>query len=89
MGNFDRNNRSKNDEERLGDLPSLISSLHEVFEKDRSVASQLNSARCGICYLYYPQSDLKYREEEGFYICPSCQQSLGQSRINMVRIQQR
>lgn len=71
------------------DLSHLIESLRQQFEQDRALASQPGTARCGICYLYYRQSDLLYREEEGFYLCKSCQRSLGTGHIKMVRRQQR
>lgn len=71
------------------DLAHLIESLRQQFEQDRTLASQTGTARCGICYFYYRQSDLLYREEEGFYICQRCQRALGSGRIKMVRRQQR
>jgi hypothetical protein len=71
------------------DLPHLIESLRQQFEQDRTLASQAGTARCGICYFYYRQADLLYREEEGFYICQRCQRSLGNGRVKMVRRQQR
>lgn len=71
------------------DLNHLIESLRQQFEQDRTLASQAGTARCGICYLYYRQTDLLYREEEGFYICQRCQRALGNNRIKMVRRQQR
>jgi hypothetical protein len=71
------------------DLSQLIESLRQQFEQDRSLASQPGTARCGVCYLYYRQADLLYREEEGFYICQRCQRALGNGRIKMVRRQQR
>lgn len=71
------------------DLAQIIEALRQQFEQDRFLASQSGSARCGICYLYYRQTDLAYREEEGFYICKSCQRTLGNGRIKMIRRQQR
>ena len=71
------------------DLAQMIEALRQQFEQDRLLASQSGSARCGICYLYYRQTDLSYREEEGFYICKSCQRTLGNGRIKMIRRQQR
>ena len=71
------------------DLTQLIESLHQQFEQDRALASQTGSARCGICYLYHRQTDLLYREEEGFYVCKSCQKALGNTRVMMLRRQQR
>jgi hypothetical protein len=72
-----------------GDIGELIDSLHEAFERDRSIASQGDSARCGICYLHYFLSELQYRDEEGYYVCASCARALSHTRILMVRRQQR
>ena len=66
----------------------LIESLHDLFEHDRQVASQPDSTRCGLCYLYFPIAELHYRDE-GFYICPNCAHNLGKHRISMLRQQQR
>jgi hypothetical protein len=71
------------------DLSQLIEALHKQFEQDRAVASQPGAVRCGICYLYYLPGEVLFREEEGFYACKSCQRTLGQTRIKMVRRQQR
>ena len=81
--------RQERDGQPRMDLAHLIESLHQQFEQDRTTASQAGTARCGICYFYYRQTDLVFREEEGFYICPRCQRSLGNGRIKMVRRQQR
>ena len=81
--------RPERDGQSRVDLVQLIEALRQQFEQDRALASQTGSARCGICYLYYRQADLVYREEEGFYICKSCQRSLGNGKIKMVRRQQR
>jgi hypothetical protein len=83
------NERQERDGQPRADLAQLIESLRQQFEQDRLLASQSGSARCGICYLYYRQTDLFYREEEGFYICKSCQRALGNGRIKMIRRQQR
>jgi hypothetical protein len=72
-----------------GDIGELVDSLHEAFERDRGIASQGDSARCGICYLHYFLSELQYREEEGYYVCASCARALSHTRILMVRRQQR
>jgi hypothetical protein len=85
----DENERQERDGQARIDLGHLIESLHQQFEQDRALASQAGTARCGICYLYYRQTDLLYREEEGFYICQRCQRALGNGRIKMVRRQQR
>ena len=71
-----------------GAIGELIDSLHEIFERDRGIASQSDSSRCGICYLHFSLSELQYREEEGFYVCPSCERALAHTRIVMVRRQQ-
>lgn len=71
------------------DFEAMIDSLHELFERDRQVASQSDSARCGICYLYYPLSEVHYRENEGFYICASCERQLGKQQMPMLRRQQK
>lgn len=71
------------------ELGRLIDSLHALFEHDRSVASQTGAVRCGVCYLHFPMDELEYRDEEGFYICPSCRRSLGGAHIPMVRRQQK
>lgn len=88
-GGGEGSERPERDGQSRLDLAQLIESLRQQFEQDRALASQTGSARCGICYLYYRQADLAYREEEGFYICKSCQRSLGNGRIKMVRRQQR
>jgi len=72
-----------------GDLGPLIDSLHELFERDRAVASQGGSTRCGICYLYYKLADLTYREADGMYVCARCARALGSSSLRMVRRQQK
>jgi len=71
------------------DFEALISSLRELFAQDRQVASQQDSTRCGICYLYFTISELNYREEEGFYVCQNCQRTLGKQMLPMVRRQQK
>jgi hypothetical protein len=72
-----------------GDIGQLIDALHAIFERDRGIASQSDTTRCGICYLHFHAAELHYREEEGFYICLSCARALAQSRLMMVRRQQR
>lgn len=71
-----------------GDVGPLIDSLRDLFERDREVASRGNAARCGICYLHFTLSELLYRDEEGFYVCPSCAKVLLHTRVMMVRRQQ-
>lgn len=72
-----------------GSVATLIDSLHQVFERDRSIASQGGVARCGVCYLHFPVGELTYRDVEGFYVCESCAHALGAARVPMVRRQQR
>lgn len=72
-----------------GAVGDLIDSLHEIFARDRAIASQGGISRCGICYLHYPLGELVYHESEGFYVCQTCERALGGARVNMVRRQQR
>jgi hypothetical protein len=72
-----------------GSVGALIDSLHEVFARDRAIASQSSVARCGVCYLHFPTEELIYREDDGFYVCESCAHALGLARVPMVRRQQR
>jgi len=74
--------------ESRGEVGSLIDSLHELFSQDRAVASQGDSARCGICYLHFPLIALEYREAEGFYVCATCKRALGHNPLMMIRRQQ-
>jgi hypothetical protein len=71
------------------DFESMIFTLRELFARDRQIASQPESTRCGICYLYFPIPDLHYREEEGFYVCPGCERALGKQVMPMLRSQQK
>jgi hypothetical protein len=70
------------------DFEQMLQSLHDLFEQDRQIASQPDSTRCGICYLYYPVSQLHYREE-GLYMCPRCEQAMGHQSMPVVRKQQK
>ncbi|GCE11061.1 hypothetical protein [Tengunoibacter tsumagoiensis] len=70
------------------DFDEMILSLRAQFEQDRQIASQPNTTRCGICYLHFTVGELHY-QDEGFYTCPACEQSLGQQRLNMLRKQQK
>ena len=70
------------------EFDQFIQSLRELFEHDRQMASQQDSTRCGICYLYFSVSDLTYREE-GYYVCPACEHALGRQYITMLRKQQK
>jgi hypothetical protein len=76
-------------EDVRGDVGALVDQLHALFAHDRVVASQAGAARCGLCYLHFAQSELVYREVEGYYVCSGCAQALGRSRVVMVRRQQR
>jgi len=78
------------DKVQLGnfDFDQMIESLRDLFARDRQVASQPESTRCGLCYLHFPITELHYRDD-GFYICPSCTRSLGDHRLSMLRKQQR
>ncbi|HTI13097.1 MAG TPA: hypothetical protein VL461_00805 [Dictyobacter sp.] len=71
------------------DFEQMVQSMHDLFEHDRQTASQTDATRCGICYLHYHLQDLHYRDEEGFYICSNCDQTLGTNRLPMVRRQQK
>lgn len=71
------------------DFEAMIDALRELFARDRQMASQQDSKRCGICYLYFNSEELRYREEEGFYVCPTCQQALGKQTVRMIRRQQK
>lgn len=71
------------------DFDEMISTLRELFARDRQMASQQENTRCGICYLYFAAGDLHYREEEGFYICHNCERALGKQTLPMVRRQQK
>ena len=71
------------------DFENLIASLRELFAQDRTVASQQDGVRCGLCYLHFTVSSLIYREEEGFYVCQGCEGGLGKNKIPMVRRQQK
>ena len=66
----------------------LIQSLRTLFEHDRQVASQSETTRCGICYLYFSLNELHYREE-GFYACPACEHALVKQYITMLHRQQK
>ncbi|MBX5449949.1 hypothetical protein [Thermogemmatispora sp.] len=70
------------------DLNGLIAELRALFERDRQIASLPDSTRCGICYLHYRLSELRWREE-GFYICRECERLLGEQPMPMLRKQQR
>jgi hypothetical protein len=70
------------------DFEQMLQSLHELFKHDRLVASQPNSTRCGICYLYFLLSELQYRDE-GFYICSGCSRTLGHQAVPMLHKQQK
>lgn len=71
------------------DFDEMIASLRELFAQDRQIASLPDSKRCGICYLHFTPNELRYREEEGFYICPTCERLLGKHSLPMLRQQQK
>lgn len=71
------------------DFDNLIASLRELFAQDRQIASQQDSRRCGICYLYFQVSEVQYREEDGFYVCSGCEKALGKQKLPMIRRQQK
>jgi hypothetical protein len=71
------------------DFEAMIVSLHELFEHDRQVASQPDAVRCGICYLYFPVGELRYRDEEGLYVCSNCERQLGKHQLPMLRKQKK
>jgi hypothetical protein len=71
------------------DFEEMITSLRELFARDRQIASQQDNKRCGICYLYFTASELVYREEEGFYVCSGCERALGKHTLPMIRRQQK
>src|SRR5215467_12286569 len=71
------------------DFEAMILTLRELFALDRQVASQPDSARCGICYLHFTTGELRYRDEEGFYVCHGCERALGKQQMPMVRRQQK
>ena len=66
----------------------LIQSLRSLFEHDRQIASQSDTTRCGVCYLYFAVNELHYREE-GFYVCAACEHAMGKQRISMLHRQQK
>ena len=71
------------------DFESMILSLRELFALDRQAASQPDSSRCGICYIHFMLSELRYREEEGLYVCRGCERTIGKQTIPMLRRQQK
>jgi hypothetical protein len=70
------------------DFEQMVQSLHELFERDRQIASQPNSTRCGICYLHFLLSELQY-QNEGFYVCSGCSQTLDHQDVPMLHKQQK
>ncbi len=70
------------------DFEQTLESLRELFARDRQIASQPDSTRCGICYLYFTLEELHYRDE-GFYVCTRCEQALGNHAVPMLRKQQK
>ena len=91
---FERDRSERGEREPMrpevrGEVGPLIDALHDIFAQDRTVASQGGTTRCGICYLHFPVAELEYREAEGYYVCERCARALGQTRLPMVRRQQR
>lgn len=70
------------------DFEQMVLSLHELFANDRQIASQPDTTRCGICYLYFTVSELHYRDD-GFYVCQGCAQTLGNQKLPMLHKQQK
>jgi len=70
------------------DFEQMLQSLHDLFEQDRQIASQPDASRCGICYLYFPVSELHYRDE-GLYMCQRCERALGKQAMPVIRKQQK
>ena len=71
------------------DFEAMLVSLHDLFENDRQVASQQDARRCGICYLHFLVGELHYREEEGLYVCESCDKTATKQKLPMLRRQQK
>lgn len=71
------------------DFEGMLLSLRELFEHDRQISSQSDMSRCGICYLHFFLRDLRYRDEEGFYVCLGCERALGKHALHMIRRQQK
>ena len=71
------------------DFEAMLVSLHELFEQDRQIASHQDARRCGICYLHHLVSELRYREEEGLYVCQDCDKAASKQQLPMVRRQQK
>jgi hypothetical protein len=71
------------------DFEAMLVSLHDLFEHDRQIASQTDARRCGICYLHFLVSELRYREEEGLYVCESCDKAASKQQLLMLRRQQK
>ncbi|HLX40146.1 MAG TPA: hypothetical protein VKR42_06415 [Ktedonobacteraceae bacterium] len=71
------------------DFEAMLVSLHDLFDHDRQIASLQEARRCGICYLHFMVSELHYREEEGLYVCESCDKAAGKQHLPMLRRQQK
>ncbi len=72
----------------VSEFELMLQSLHELFEHDRQIASQSDTTRCGICYLYFTVSELYYHED-GYYVCTNCEHGLGKQSMPMLRKQQK
>jgi hypothetical protein len=66
----------------------MLQALHELFERDRQIASQPDATRCGICYLYFAVGELYYHDD-GYYMCTNCEHALGKQSMPMLRKQQK
>ena len=71
------------------DFEAMLVNLHDIFDHDRQVASQQDARRCGICYLHFLVGELHYREEEGLYVCESCDKTASKQKLPMLRRQQK
>jgi hypothetical protein len=73
----------------LNGVEDLVRVLRELFIEDRAYSARPDAVRCGICYLVLPRDQMIYREDDGFYLCPTCAEALGGQHIPMVRRQRR
>jgi hypothetical protein len=72
-----------------GELSEMFATMRALFVQDRANGSRTDAARCGVCYLTFPRDELVYREAEGFYACPACEQALRNGTLPMIRRQRR
>lgn len=71
------------------ELDDLLNSLRTIFIHDREIASRTDAGRCGICYLMHPLEVLHYLEQDGLYVCPTCQHALKNQQFPMLRRQRK